>query len=270
MKIGCPECGQHYEIDSNMLDRYYRCTECKSLFWGLNAKPVKTVKFKRKKAADDEAADDTAAIDNALKLVETTAEEKVEDISAEKEEPTAVESDGETAVGTLENGAEDKENIWLESDVPVIHAVEPVIRWERPAAVAALVLALIALITAWVGNSRGNDHDDALAALQNKCKEQLKQINTMEQKLISLQNDNQYLREHLTLLERAKDQMTTKLNDNKVAQQIKEYGDTVDQMSYKLSNLIQLSEKVDDMAKRLEDLEGNGEDEKARRRQRQR
>ena len=45
MKIECPECGQHYEVDSSMIARHFCCTECKTLFLGLNAKPVKNTKF---------------------------------------------------------------------------------------------------------------------------------------------------------------------------------------------------------------------------------
>ena len=45
MKIECPKCGQHYEVDSSMIARHFCCTECKTLFLGLNAKPVKNTKF---------------------------------------------------------------------------------------------------------------------------------------------------------------------------------------------------------------------------------
>ncbi len=53
MKISCPVCGQHFEVEANMLERYFRCTECKTLFCGLNAKVVKERKFRRKSEVAD-------------------------------------------------------------------------------------------------------------------------------------------------------------------------------------------------------------------------
>ena len=48
MKIGCPNCGQHYDVEAGALDRFYRCTECGEIFQGINAKPVKAKRYRRK------------------------------------------------------------------------------------------------------------------------------------------------------------------------------------------------------------------------------
>ena len=71
MKIACPSCGMHYEVDSGSLGRYFRCTECKTLFLGLNAKSVKEPQYVAKK--DEEHTGSTAGEDG-IAITENEAE----------------------------------------------------------------------------------------------------------------------------------------------------------------------------------------------------
>ena len=68
MKIECPKCGQHYEVDSSMIARHFCCTECKTLFLGLNAKPVKNTKFVPKGEGSEDG--EKAASENSEKSPE--------------------------------------------------------------------------------------------------------------------------------------------------------------------------------------------------------
>lgn len=77
MKIECPECGQHYEVDSNDLDRHFRCTECKTFFLGLNAKAVKVQKFVPKNSVEDEEKSEETADDAKVQVVETAVKAEV-------------------------------------------------------------------------------------------------------------------------------------------------------------------------------------------------
>ena len=74
MKIACPSCGMHFEVDSDSLSRYFRCTECKTLFLGLNAKAVKEPQY--------------VPVDGAGDAENSAAEEPVPTISAEDIEVT--------------------------------------------------------------------------------------------------------------------------------------------------------------------------------------
>ena len=91
MKIACPQCGQHYEVEAGMLDRYFRCTECQMLFRGLNAKPVKIRKFRRKNK-DQDAAESVAeppTEESTVNPASTTAAGTVENIEDEAIEAEA-------------------------------------------------------------------------------------------------------------------------------------------------------------------------------------
>ena len=101
MKIECPECGQHYEVDASMLDKHFRCTECKAFFLGINAKAVKVKKFVPKNltegqgdaVAGDVAEGNAAEEKNAAADVAEAAAEKnnaVGDITAKEEKTSDV------------------------------------------------------------------------------------------------------------------------------------------------------------------------------------
>ena len=86
MKIECPECGQHYEVDASMLDRHFRCTECKTFFLGINAKAVKVKKFVPKSSVADQADADVEVAESieSADVLENTAG-KTDAVAADKE-----------------------------------------------------------------------------------------------------------------------------------------------------------------------------------------
>ena len=102
MKVACPNCGQHYDVAANALDRYFRCTECKMLFLGLNAKSVKIQKFKRKNQGDDSA--DQIDISGNTDMVLTDSAEISETVEIAESELTVLAPAEEPQDAAEENG----------------------------------------------------------------------------------------------------------------------------------------------------------------------
>lgn len=87
MKIGCPNCGQHYDVDAGAIDRFYRCTECGEVFQGITAKAVKARRYRRKSKSADNAssASRPAAETGTVPVLKTDGNER----SAETRELSA-------------------------------------------------------------------------------------------------------------------------------------------------------------------------------------
>lgn len=176
MKIKCPECGQHYEVDANALDRHFRCTECKTLFLGLNAKAVKVQKFVPKDSAamqeeqtdnaeaKSEDADAAAGADPGKVAVGSTEIKVVPAVNAvavavpkaageEKKSEAQMQDAVAVSLPKAEESAADVVKITREqtSELPVLSTVVVV---NRILSVAAGILVVVALILIWGQKSR--------------------------------------------------------------------------------------------------------------------
>ena len=105
MKIGCPNCGQHYDVDAGAIDRFYRCTECGEVFQGITAKAVKARRYRRKiKSADNASSSARPAAETAtLPVLKNDGAER----SAETQElpaEAAVAAPGQNTPEPAENG----------------------------------------------------------------------------------------------------------------------------------------------------------------------
>ena len=153
MKIACPVCNQHFEVEANMLDRYFRCTECKTLFLGLNANVVKEPKFVRK--SELESSEEEVYENESVELADATTEKIEKSVEADEEvaveEPktatrtTPIEVFGE--IFELDSGNKDtefseKQSLWKKRDFLTMAAAYT----GCFAAAAALVVAVIALL----------------------------------------------------------------------------------------------------------------------------
>ena len=175
MKIECPKCGQHYEVDSSALDRHFRCTECKTFFLGLNAKAVKVQKFVPKDSVEKEndPEDKTEGIAENTSADPVNAGNAVEVVSAVKAVqvvkavvpavPQNVETENKNekkqpevaavSVAKAEETAESAVKITREqtSEIPFLGAVVVI---NRILAVAAGILVLVALALILVQKSQ--------------------------------------------------------------------------------------------------------------------
>lgn len=106
MKIGCPNCGQHYDIDAGAIDRFYRCTECGEVFQGITAKTVKARRYRRKSKSVDNSSSsvrpgsETATVP-VLKIDGGERSSETRELSAEAAVAVPVENTPEPA----ENGS---------------------------------------------------------------------------------------------------------------------------------------------------------------------
>ena len=169
MKIECPKCGQHYEVDSSMIARHFCCTECKTLFLGLNAKPVKNTKFVPKGEGSEDG--EKAASENSEKSPEAATLNAVSNSAAAEaaagEAAAAVAVDSaktegaETAPAEKSVEADNGENSekpvvkitrhdpWL--DIPILGSA---VMLNRLLAMGTGILVVVALIWLGVQNSK--------------------------------------------------------------------------------------------------------------------
>ncbi len=132
MKIGCPNCGQHYDVDASALDHYFRCPECNTLFRGINAKPVKLRKYKRKNK--DNNAD--PELEKSLKILQEE--------SGSPNEPVAESTFEQAAETTAASDTPPWDNDTILSPEPP----EPNLnfqRWLLPGAGAVVIVLLLLL-----------------------------------------------------------------------------------------------------------------------------
>ena len=169
MKIECPKCGQHYEVDSSMIARHFCCTECKTLFLGLNAKPVKNTKFVPKGEGSEDG--EKAASENSEKSPEAATLNAVSNSAAAEaaagEAAAAVAVDSaktegsETAPAEKSVEADNGEN--SEKPVVKITRLDPLldipilgsaVMLNRLLAMGTGILVVVALIWLGVQNSK--------------------------------------------------------------------------------------------------------------------
>ena len=183
MKIACPSCGMHYEVDSGSLGRYFRCTECKTLFLGLNAKSVKEPQYVAKK--DEEHTGSTAGEDG-IAITENEAEvlEAVEVVDDAQEVPVIYPEQIEVPEAVAEKSSSITFNAIRITPMQLFGAV---------AGFFALLL-LAAVIAIWVAHSRVNNLRVTHAQGDTRCAELQNAIDKLEYKLEKLADENRQMK----------------------------------------------------------------------------
>ena len=244
MKIACPQCGQHYEVEAGMLDRYFRCTECQMLFRGLNAKPVKERKFRRKiKVADAAAAgaDVAAAAADTPDLTATTAAVAVEDMAKE-----AAEAEAKFWEKSLEEDAVAEKAARFRGISFNFMAYLPLV---------CLILLAVTFVLALVANSKGNDLAIQYQAIDNKGIEYKDQLTKLEHEIGKLQNSVQNMNKALEKLDRVFDHVNTKVNDQTLARKVDELGTALSRSSDDIKRVSMAVNECQEELKKLSDAE---------------
>ena len=176
MKIECPECGQHYEVDSSMIARHFCCTECKTLFLGLNAKPVKNTKFVPKgevaeggenadsnsseKAQDvvtlNAVSDNVAAEGSGVPVVQAVAVAAVPASAAKSESAASAPVENSGAADSSEAAEKPIVKITRQDQSEDMPVLGPAVMINRLLAIVTGILVLSALIWLGVQNSKLN------------------------------------------------------------------------------------------------------------------
>lgn len=149
MKISCPVCGQHFEVEANMLERYFRCTECKTLFCGLNAKVVKERKFRRK---SEVAEGEEEVLQAELEAVESTSDTSAAITVETSELPDSIEP--EKVQEEYWKDALQKDAFERTQDAGKISFDFNLLKWIP---VICLVMLAVTFVLALVTNSKVND-----------------------------------------------------------------------------------------------------------------
>ena len=211
MKIACPQCGQHYEVEAGALDRYFRCTECQMLFRGLNAKPVKERKIRRKNKTADEKNEAASTVpENA---VENNPAATTAAIAVENMEKEAVEAEA---------------RFWeksLEEDVLAEKAVKyrkTSVNWQLIVLALGIVLLAVAFVIALVANAKVNDLIAEHKGLNGKEIAYKGRIEKLEQRLEVVQTSLQNISAADGKMKQLFDHINTKVNDQTLARKVDE------------------------------------------------
>ncbi|MBE6370093.1 MAG: hypothetical protein E7056_08050 [Lentisphaerae bacterium] len=238
MKIACPECGQHYEVDSNMLDRHYRCKECKAFFLGLNAKPVKSIQFKSKDDGADNA--DGKAAESAGNAVTENAEKEVKSSDGGSEKNTA---DKATAKLQLdEELAEDKKA----DDYLPLKPIKPV----NIAVIAALTLAVLTLIMGIVCNVRVSALNAKLPEAGKSVEALADQVERLDQGTLTIVGELGRIKEQLDMM--ARNVEAAKTADNKLKKDLQDTVERIEQLEQKSILLIRQTSQMAEMLEKIE------------------
>ena len=197
MKIACPSCGMHYEVDSSSLGRYFRCTECQTLFLGLNAKSVKEPQFVVKEdgenAGEGAAAAETAPEAGEAVAVEADAEAVVADDEVQELEAPVIypEQDVEAEKETSNEAEKKKYSITFDciriTPMQLFGAV----------AVFFAVLLVVAVVAICVANSRVNNLRISHAQVDTRYAELKNALDKLEYKLDKLSDENRQLKSQI-------------------------------------------------------------------------
>ena len=246
MKIACPVCNQHFDVEANMLDRYFRCTECKTLFLGLNAKLVKEPKFVRKSevdgaeenVAENEFSGEAAVDAEASESAEQSSGVQAGDNSESPLKTTPIEVFGE--IFDLNKDSEPEE---------IVESVSP---WKNRdfltmtaaytgcfAAAAALVIAVIALIT-----GRNSAVQDDIAARELNMSTR---IETIAVQVNAAADNVENIRIKVEDLQRFRDRLSNKIGAVNVETQLA-------LLDGKLKNLESVKTELESVKKELGEL----------------
>ena len=238
MKIACPQCGQHYEVEAGALDRYFRCTECQMLFRGLNAKPVKVRKFRRKNKAVDETSGNEAA-----------ALEVVTDIN-----PAA--TTAAVAVENMEKEAVEAEARFWEKSLEDDAIAEKAVRYSKPSVSLHLIVTMICVVLlavtfamAMIANSKVNDLLSDHKVIDGKEAAYKERVEKIEQHLESVQASLQILAASEEKMKLLLEHINTKVNDQTIARKVDELEKTWEK-HYK--NAEELKQSIDECRDKLE------------------
>ena len=194
MKIACPSCDMHYEVDSSSLGRYFRCTECKTLFLGLNAKSVKepqyVVKEDEENAGEGVAPAETAAENGGAVAAETAAEAVVNDAEVQELEAPVIypEQDDEAEKETANEDV--KKNYSITFDCI---RITPMQLFVAVGGFFAVVL-LVSIIAICVAHSRVNSLRISHAQGDTRYAELKNSLDKLEYRLEKLTDENRQLK----------------------------------------------------------------------------
>lgn len=241
MKIACPQCGQHYEVEAGMLDRYFRCTECQMLFRGLNAKPVKERKFKRKNKTDNSAEDIAANVDG--------------ENSDLKSATVAV------AVADMEKEAAEAEaRFWeksLEEDALAEKAVsyrKHSINWMACLFAVCLLVLIVTFVLVLLANSKVSDLVVTHKSIDSKGVEYKERLMKLEQNVEKLQLSVQNINVSLEKLDRVFSHINSKVNDQTLTRKVDELGKELEKCSQRAEEIKKVSAAVNMCQEELQKL----------------
>ena len=238
MKIACPQCGQHYEVEAGMLDRYFRCTECQMLFRGLNAKPVKIRKFRRKNK-DQDAAESVAeppTEENTVNPASTTAAVTVENIEDE-----AIEAEARFWEKSLENDARDEAAMRYQTSV----------NWSGIISIVCLILLAITMFLAVYAFSEVNALTDKQSYFGSKGSEYKERLAKLEQRLDNVQNSLNTTVSSVEKLERLLTHINSKVADQTYSREIEALNKSVERLSQNNEEIKKLSAAIDECKQEL-------------------
>ena len=230
MKIACPSCGMHFEVDSDSLGRYFRCTECKTLFLGLNAKSVKEPHFVALDDADD--AENAAAEEVQKIAAEDT--DVAEDEAAPEIQPEEVEAEKEPFLK--------RSSITFESI-----RITPVQMFGAVAGFFALLL-IVAVIAIWVAHSRVNTLQVTHARGDIRHVELQSSIDKLERDLEKAAAENALLKQQLADLNRKVEVIQMKVPLNSI-------GNTLNTVTANQETINQIAGEVAILKERLNGME---------------
>ena len=261
MKVGCPKCGQHYDVDASMLDRYFRCTECKTLFLGLNAKSVKPVKYKRKNksAAEDGSAEDELLQneDNLVAGQEDGALDEAQIASAGQDDQAAeqVDDGADSEFKKIQPVLSDVQ-FDSEEDVEPLQAL-PKVNWQLLGMLAMAGLCLIVLVMSWVCSSR-------CTARINTLEQQIKnngaageKLDLLERRLEGMLSEIMRVRERLEKVEQLENRFNARLKEETSALERNQQAlsSQVKIQNSKLEMFDRLARELEEVLKRLNEEE---------------
>lgn len=282
MKIECPECGQHYEVDSSMLDRHFRCTECKTFFLGLNAKVVRTQKFVPRNSAEDQLKATTPDITPAADLPEDIKPENNTVETEKKSVPVvklavgtenkksvtvqavaAVKTDGDKNDGSdtgADNGVSSADEEGMNPEQPVkitrFENVEEnsvpiaVVAFNRFLAVAGILLGVIAVGLFIFQNSQLNKLNKENRQLRQAGDDMKVKLDLIAALTDKLQKSHEELESLRSDVARLRDDTTLKQKCDEVAQSVKKQDEKLDGLQ---KNVDSLNNAIEDLSEKLKD-----------------
>lgn len=261
MKIACPKCGQHYDVEANALDHFFRCTECKTLFRGLNAKSVKLEKCKVKDSQDNTDSDELTAASPAADTAsaveispdEVTDDKLVEDLHQKNNEDSCDQNRTQVLPplpSELFQDTEEKDNTKNSQSSPVTAVVVTL-----PFAAAAIIIGLVALIFAFVCNARINDLQANNAALAAQSKEAIVALEKSSKQQEITDGEIKRICLRLDMIEKNTSALSNKVNSADVASEINTLAEDLKDLKKRLDNLSKLDDIVEECRKKIEDLE---------------
>ena len=242
MKIACPQCGQHYEIEAGMLDRYFRCTECQMLFRGLNAKPVKERKFKRKnKAAED--AEKREAADSNISEADPTATSVA--IAVEDMEKEAAEAEALFWEKSLEEDALAEKAVNIRKHN---------INWAAYLPVICIIMLAVTFVLAVLTNSKVNELSAGHKVFDDRGSEYKERLDKLEQRVDAMQTAIQNITVSVEKLERVFEHVNNKVSDQTLARKVDGLAQQLEKCKKSTDEIRKISETVSQCREDIEKI----------------